>query len=48
MTDNAGFVGFIAGGIQNARYLEAMAHLNIAIALGGGGTDAGFVYYQRK
>jgi 8-hydroxy-5-deazaflavin:NADPH oxidoreductase len=48
LADDAGFIGFIVGGIKNARHLEAMAHLNIAIALGGGGTDAGFVYYQRK
>ncbi len=40
--------GLIVGGIKNARQLEAIAHLNIAIAFGGGGTDAGFVYLQRK
>ena len=33
------------GGIENARYLEAMAHLNIQLALGmGGGTNAAFGY----
>lgn len=33
------------GPLINARHLEGMAHLNIAIALGqGGGTDAAFVY----
>ncbi len=48
LADNAGFNGFVVGGIKNSRHLEAMAHLNIAIALGGGGTDAGFIYSQRK
>jgi predicted dinucleotide-binding enzyme len=48
LADDAGFVGCVVGGIKNARYLEAMAHLNISIALGGGGTDAGFTYFQRK
>lgn len=48
LADDAGFSGFIVGGIKNARHLEAMAHLNIAIALGGRGTDAGFAYFQRK
>jgi predicted dinucleotide-binding enzyme len=48
LADDAGFNGFIVGGIKNARHLEAIANLNIAIALGGGGTDAGFTYFQRK
>lgn len=48
LADEVGFHGIRVGGILNARYLEAMAHLNIAIALGGGGTDAGFIYFQRK
>lgn len=48
LADDAGFNGFIVGGIKNARHLEAMAHLNIAIAMSGGGTDAGFAYLQRK
>ena len=47
LADEAGFSGFIVGPLKNARYLEAMAHLNIAIALIGGGTDAGFSYHQR-
>lgn len=47
LADEAGFNGLIVGGIKNARHIEAMAHLNIAIALGGG-TDAGFTYFQRK
>jgi 8-hydroxy-5-deazaflavin:NADPH oxidoreductase len=47
LANDAGFNGFIVGGIKNSRHLEAMAHLNISIALGGGGTDAGFIYFQR-
>lgn len=31
-------------GLAHAAYLEAMAHLNIAVALAGGGTAAGFAY----
>ena len=45
LADDAGFSGFIVGGIKNARYLEALAHLNIAIA-SSNGTDAGFKYFQ--
>lgn len=48
LADDAGFNGLIVGGIKNARHLEAIAHLNIAIALGGGGTNAGFTYFQLK
>lgn len=48
LADDAGFNGLVVGGIKNARHLESIAHLNIAIAMGGGGTDAGFTYFQRK
>lgn len=48
LADEAGFNGLVVGGIKNARHLESIAHLNIAIAMGGGGTDAGFTYFQRK
>jgi 8-hydroxy-5-deazaflavin:NADPH oxidoreductase len=42
-----GFAPVIAGPLRLARYLEAMAHLNIAIAVGrGGGTNAAFIYDQ--
>lgn len=35
------------GPLATARYLEAMAHLNIAIAVGqSGGTNAAFLYHQ--
>lgn len=44
LADDIGFAGFYVGSIQNARYLEAMAHLNIAIALSGTGTKVGFAY----
>ena len=40
-----GFAAVIVGPLRLARHLEAMAHLNIAIALGmGGGTQAAFVF----
>jgi len=48
IADDIGFNGFIVSDLKNSRYLEAIANLNIAIALSGGGTDAGFVYYQRN
>jgi len=44
-----GFAPLRVGGLAQARHLEAVAHLNIAIAVGcGGGTDAAFVYDQRR
>lgn len=48
LADQIGFRGLIVNGIKNARYLEAIAHLNIAIAMNEGGTDAGFTYFQRE
>lgn len=48
LAEDAGFHGLVVGALRNARHLEAIAHLNIAIALGGGGTDAGFTYFQRN
>jgi predicted dinucleotide-binding enzyme len=47
LADDAGFYGLVVGEMKNARHLEAIAHLNIAIALAGGNTDAGFRYFQR-
>ena len=44
---DAGFAPQDAGPLRAARHLEAMAHLNIAIAFAGGGTDAAFLYHQR-
>lgn len=44
-----GFAALYVGALAQARHLEAVAHLNIAIAVGrGGGTDAAFVYDQRN
>jgi 8-hydroxy-5-deazaflavin:NADPH oxidoreductase len=45
LAESAGFDPVRTGPLANARYLEALAHLNIAIAVGqGGGTDAAFLY----
>jgi 8-hydroxy-5-deazaflavin:NADPH oxidoreductase len=44
---SAGFAAVKAGPLLASRYLEAMAHLNIGIAVGQkGGTNAAFVYHQ--
>ncbi|WP_198432997.1 NADPH-dependent F420 reductase [Burkholderia ubonensis] len=44
---SAGFAPLVTGALNNAHYLEAMAHLNIQIAVvRGGGTNAGFVYHR--
>jgi predicted dinucleotide-binding enzyme len=49
VASQAGFGPIVAGALDNARYLEAMAHLNIQLAIGrGGGTDAGFIYHQGR
>lgn len=46
---SSGFAPAVTGPLRNARYLEAIAHLNIAIAVGqGGGTDAAFLFDQRR
>ena len=39
-----GLDAIVTGPLYTARYLEQLAHLNIAMALGGGGTQAAFVY----
>lgn len=47
LVSDCGFAPLNAGALKSARYLEAMAHLNIEIAVGqGGGTDAAFIYHQ--
>lgn len=46
LAETIGFVAVQLKGLQQARHLEALAHLNISIALAGGGTSAGFVYVQ--
>lgn len=44
-----GFAPLRVGALAQARHLEAVAHLNLAIAVGcGGGTDAAVVYDQRR
>ena len=49
VASQAGFAPIVTGALDNARYLEAMAHLNIELAIGrGGGTNAGFIYDQRR
>lgn len=46
---DAGFAPLVVGELKNARYVEAIAHLNIQLAVGmQGGTDAGFAYFQRQ
>jgi 8-hydroxy-5-deazaflavin:NADPH oxidoreductase len=47
LAKSAGFAPVKVGALPKARYLEAMAHLNIGIAVGqNGGTNAAFVYHQ--
>ncbi|MCI5043787.1 MAG: NAD(P)-binding domain-containing protein [Aquisalinus sp.] len=47
LANEMGFAPIETGPLATARYLEAMAHLNIAIAVGQGkGTDAAFIYHQ--
>lgn len=46
LADSAGFASCIVGPLKAARYLEAMAHLNIQIAIGmGKGTNSAFLYH---
>ncbi|HEU4406347.1 MAG TPA: NAD(P)-binding domain-containing protein [Polyangiaceae bacterium] len=46
---DAGFAPLVVGPLANARHLEAMAHLNIALAVGRrGGTNAAFVYHRAE
>lgn len=45
VANHIGFDAVVVGPLRLARYLEAIAHLNIAIALGmGGGTQAAFKF----
>lgn len=49
LANDIGYAPIDTGGLYTARYLESMAHLNIQIAVGqGGGTNAAFIYLQRK
>lgn len=47
LAERIGLAPLDTGKLSSARYLEAMAHLNIRIAVEqGGGTQAAFVYHQ--
>lgn len=47
--ESLGFASLDAGPLRNCRYTEALAHLNVQLALvQGGGTDAAIVYHRRK
>jgi 8-hydroxy-5-deazaflavin:NADPH oxidoreductase len=47
LATSAGFAPIKVGPLSMSRHLEAMAHLNIGIAVGQqGGTNAAFVYHQ--
>lgn len=48
IANDAGFDPVDAGELKSSRYLEAMAHLNIAMALSAGGTDCAFIYHRRR
>ncbi len=49
LATEAGFAPMMAGPLKTARYLEALAHLNIAIGVGQqGGTNAAFIYDQGR
>lgn len=47
LAEDAGFSGLILKGMINARYMDALSNLNLSVALDGGGTDAGVIYFQR-
>lgn len=47
LAESAGFAPVTLNSLTTARYLEAMAHLNINLAIAqGGGTDAAFIYHR--
>jgi 8-hydroxy-5-deazaflavin:NADPH oxidoreductase len=47
LANSVGFSAVKVGPLSASRYLEALAHLNIAIALGQGGrTNSAFIYHQ--
>lgn len=48
LVDSVGFSAQRAGGLGTARYLEGLAHLNIAMALAGGGTEVGFAFLRQS
>jgi 8-hydroxy-5-deazaflavin:NADPH oxidoreductase len=44
LASEIGYMPVDTGSLYTARYLESMAHLNIEIAVGRGGTNAAFIY----
>jgi len=49
LAGNIGMAPLLVGPLKIARHLEALAHLNIQIAVGqGGGTNAAFLFHQVK
>ena len=47
LAEDAGFAPLVVQSLAAARYLEALAHLNIALAFGTGiGTRGGFAYHR--
>lgn len=47
LADSIGFSALDSGPLSNSQYTEAMAHLNIQLAVAlGGGTDAAFIYHR--
>lgn len=46
LVDALGFRAQRAGGLATAHYLEGIAHLNITMALAGGGTEVGFAFLR--
>ncbi len=49
LAEAVGLAATTVGPLKMARHLEAVAHLNIQLAVGmKGGTDAAFIYHQRR
>ena len=49
LASSLGFAPLESGPLRNCRYTEAIAHLNVYLAVvQGGGTDAAFVYHRTK
>ena len=49
LADSIGFDAIQCGALDKAQYLEGMAHLNIALAVGmGRGTSTGFLYFSEE
>ncbi|MCU7617743.1 NAD(P)-binding domain-containing protein [Chryseobacterium sp. PBS4-4] len=48
LAEEMGFDGLVLKGIENARYMDAISNINLGLALNGGGTDSGIIYFQRS